>query len=230
VLYADVAAALAPTGFVARGGFVADSGSPGDAALPSAHGAPTRSVVIVGNIGRAMWPAFRSAERPGPDPLDAWTCSVLIPIATSLGAGFVHPSDQPYQPFQRWAQRADDVWSSPIGLLIHPDHGLWHAYRGAFLFPAVVDGLPPVGRRPSPCVTCDGRPCLTTCPVGAFTDGPSGPAYDVDACVGHVRSDRDPDCLGDGCAARRACPVGADGRYGPDQMRFHMRAFVGDGT
>jgi len=226
VLYAAIADAIASTGFVARGGFLVDpAGADADLPVPDqADGSPTRAVVVVGNIGGAMWSRFRAEEPAGPDPLDTWTRALLVPLAASLGAGFVHPSDEPFQPFQRWAQRADDVWQSPIGLLEHPDHGLWHAYRGALLFPVVVDGLPPVGRRDQPCLTCADQPCLTTCPVGAFAPG----HYDVAACVGHVRSDDPPHCLDDGCAARCACPVGASGRYGPDQMRFHMRAFIGD--
>lgn len=220
MLYADVVAAVEPTGFVTRGGFLAADGE----ALPAQRdGSPTRAVVIVGNAGGTIWPSFRAAEPAGPDPLDTWTRSVLIPVAVALGASFVHPSDEPFQPFQRWAQRADDVWQSPIGLLIHPDYGLWHAYRGALLFPVEIGGLPVVGTRRSPCDTCTERPCLHTCPVGAFTDD----GYDVPACRGHVRSGAEPRCLDQGCAARRACPVGQEWRYGHDQMRFHMTAFVG---
>ena len=166
MLYADVAEAVAVTGLVARGGFAVD----GDVPVPDQPGGtPTRSVVIVGNVGGAMWPRFRAEDPGGPDPLDTWTRAQLVPIAASLGAVYVHPSDEPFQPFQRWARRADDVWQSPIGLLIHPDHGLWHAYRGALLFPVVVDGLPTVGSRRSPCLTCADQPCLTTCTVDAFT-------------------------------------------------------------
>ena len=186
-------------------------------------GRRARSVVVVGNIGGAMWPRFRSDEPAGPDPLDAWTRSTLRPIAESFGAAYVHPSDEPFQPFQRWAQRADDVWLSPIGLLVHGEYGLWHAYRGAFVFGDTVTGLPAIGAAGSPCLTCADQPCLTTCPVGAFT--PSG--YDVAACAGHVRSAADPRCLELGCAARVACPVGVEFRYEADQMVFHMRAFVG---
>jgi hypothetical protein len=64
---------------------------------------------------------------------------------------------------------------------------------------------------------------LTTCPVGAFTPG----GYDADACREHVRAGVDPVCADEGCAARCACPVGVQFRYGRDQMRFHMSAFVG---
>jgi hypothetical protein len=226
VLYADVAQAVAPTGFVARGGFVL--GVDDQPVPPAPDGGATRTVVVIGNVGGAVWPSFRAAAPAGPDPLDTWTRSVLAPIADRLGATYVHPSDQPYQPFQRWAQRADDVFPSPIGLLVHPVHGLWHAYRGAFLFACELDGLPRVGDRRSPCLDCADTPCLRTCPVGAF--GPptaAGPAYDVAACHGHLRSGVDPQCLRHGCAARLACPVGRHDRYGPDQMRFHMAAFAG---
>lgn len=219
--YAAVAAAIEPTGMVARGGFVVE---PGDQEVPSLpDGSACRTVVVIGNVGGGMWPAFRAEETAGPHPLDRWTRRVLAPIAQRLGAVYVHPSDEPFQPFQRWAQRADDVWQSPIGLLIHADYGLWHAYRGALLFAQEISGLPDVGRRSNPCLACVDQPCLTTCPVDAFA--PSG--YDSASCAQHVRSDRDPNCLAEGCAARCACPVGADHRYGPDQMRFHMEAFVG---
>jgi hypothetical protein len=148
---------------------------------------------------------------------------VLEPIADEMGATYVHPSDEPFQPFQRWAQRADDVWPSPIGLLVHSQYGLWHAYRGALLFGHEVPGLPDTGIATSPCSTCVDRPCLSTCPVDAFTTA----GYDSEGCAEHVRSTAEPDCLDRGCAARCACPVGVAFRYGPDQMRFHMAAFVG---
>ncbi len=178
---------------------------------------------MIGNVGGAMWARFRDEETPGPDPLDRWTRSTLRPIAERFGAEFVHPSDEPFRPFQRWAQWSDDVWQSPIGLMIHSEFGLWHAYRGAFLFQVDVVGLPAVGHRRSPCLTCVDQPCLSTCPVDAFAPG----GYDADACRTHVRSRTQPDCLTDGCAARRACPVGTEFRYGADQMRLHMGAFVG---
>ncbi|MDJ0771696.1 MAG: hypothetical protein QNJ12_23115 [Ilumatobacter sp.] len=218
--YEDIAAAVESIGMIARGGF---SPAPDDGVPPLADGRPTRTVIVIGNVGGAMWPHFRRGESPGADPLDRWTREQLRPVAARFDATYVHPSDEPYQPFQRWAQRAADVWQSPIGLLVHRRFGLWHAYRGAFLLAEPVDGVPTPAGGESPCVDCDGQPCLSTCPVGAFTDA----GYDTVACADHVRSDRQPDCLAEGCAARRACPIGGDGRYGPDQMAFHMRAFVG---
>lgn len=222
--YEDVAEALETTGMIARGGFVA---MPSDDVAPLADGRRVHTVVVVGNVGGAIWPLFRADARRGPDPLDDWTRRALAPIAARFGAGYVHPSDEPFIPMQRWARRADDVFASPIGLLIHPDHGLWHAYRGALLFPDPVDGLPPVGVRPSPCDSCADQPCRTACPVDAFaTDDAGLVGYDHERCRDHVRSGREPRCLTGGCAARRACPVNAGGHYDADQMTFHMRAFV----
>lgn len=230
IRYDDLAAEIAATGMVARGGF---EPGPDDGVPPFDDGRPARAVVVVGNIGATMWSAFREAVHrggvPSTDPLDAWTRQVMIPVAERFGARFLHPSDRPFIPMQRWARRADDVFDSPIGLLVHPEHGLWHAYRGVLLFDEPVAELPAVGVRRSPCDTCSDRPCLTTCPVGAFSSGygATGVEYDHEGCRGHVRSGDDPVCATAGCAARRACPVGVEQRYGPDQMAFHMRAFVG---
>jgi hypothetical protein len=106
-------------------------------------------------------------------------------------------------------------------MLIHPDWGLWQGYRGALAFASRLD-LPPPDRRPSPCESCAGKPCLTACPVGAFAPG----RYDVAACASHVASPAGSDCAGLGCRARRACPIGTAHRQAPPQAAFHMRAFL----
>ena len=222
VTYQHVVAALLPTNLVARGGFRVDSHE---------HVGTVRTIVVIGNIGSAMWSKFTSERTLGPDPLDRWTRQQLTPIAESLGASLVHPSDEPFHPFQRWAQRAEDVWSSPIGLLIHREHGLWHAYRGAFLFGHEITDLPTIGLSVSPCLSCADQPCLSACPVDAFgTDASGTLTYDSDRCRAHVAGAGAPRCANDGCAARCACPINAGGKYESEQMAFHMAAFVGKST
>ena len=110
---------------------------------------------------------------------------------------------------------------SPIGLLIHPHWGLWHAYRGALVFERRIE-LPAIEPKASPCEACAAKPCLSACPVHAF----SGGSYDLDACVSHVRSAAGVACREGGCLARRACPVGDEFRYLPAQARFHTEAFL----
>ena len=124
---------------------------------------------------------------------------------------------------------AEGIKASPLGLLIHPEYGLWHGYRGAILFGA--DALAKSGyTRPSatgmvnhPCDDCVDKPCLSRCPVEAF--GPDGLA--VSACRDYLASAKGREgCMVSGCVARDACPAGRDYRYGEEQIRFHMKAFA----
>jgi len=220
--FTDIVEASARVGLVARGGFhPCDS----DGVPPSAAGAIAATVILLGNVGSSLWPAFSASVefRDGLDhPLDRWTRRIATGLAAQLGATALYPfGGPPHWPFQRWAQRAEAVHPSPLGILIHPDHGLWHAYRAALLFGETI-ALPPRDERASPCTTCTTRPCLNTCPVNAF----SGPSYDVATCTAHISSDAGTDCMSLGCRARRACPVGAASTYEPALARFHMAAFL----
>lgn len=220
--YDALADAAASYGLLLRGGLHADTA---DAVPALTSGSSCRTVILIGNAGAAMWPVFQASPeaRSGlAHALDAWTRRVVGGLAGRFGGEAVYPfGGPPFHPFIRWAQRAEPVVPSPIGMLVHPDYGLWHAYRGALLFAESLD-LPPREARPAPCETCTARPCLTTCPVGAFTAG----GYDVAACARHIATPEGADCIEDGCRARRACPAGADYRYAPGQAAWHMRAFA----
>jgi hypothetical protein len=220
-----IAELLAPIGLVLRGGFhaVAADGVP---ALPD--GAAVSTVLMIGNVGTSdgdpMWRAFTASRHrfTGANPLDDWTRSVIDPLAHRLGAAALYPfGGPPHLPFQRWAMRAEDVFPSPLGILVHREYGLWHGYRAALAFAERLD-MPRRDRAPSPCATCASKPCLSGCPVGAFT--PDG--YEVARCAAHVESPAGADCRGRGCHARLACPVAPQRAPAPDQARFHMEAFL----
>jgi hypothetical protein len=189
-----------------------------------ADGTPPGTLVMAGNVGGAFWSHVQaSPEGRSPDPIDRWTERTLTSIAAGLGAVALFPfAGPPWHPFQRWARRADpELAPSPLGILIHPDHGLWHALRGAFLFRERLD-LPAVEPRPSPCESCEAKPCLRRCPVGAF--GPGG--YDVRSCRSYLATLSGQPCMIQGCQARAACPVGRASIYGPGQLQHHMRRFA----
>ncbi len=214
-----VEAALGDTGLSLLGAFHPE---PGDGVPPLADGRPAATLAIAGNVGPAMWRAFERGRIDEPNPLDAWSRHVLDAIAARLGGHALFPfGDPPYLPFQRWAQRAGPYAPSPIGPLSHPDHGLWHAFRGALAFAHRL-ALPPPDTRPTPCESCADKPCLATCPVAALQ--PTG--YDVPACVAHISTPAGADCLALSCRARRACPIGRIYTYSPKQSRFHMSAFL----
>ena len=187
--------------------------------------ADVRAIVLVGVTGRSGWDAFAASEEfcDGLEhPLDRWSRRVIEGLAQDLGAVALYPfGGPPHFPFQQWARRAEPVHFSPLGVLIHPLYGLWHSYRGALGFAEALD-VPAWKATPSPCDSCSERPCLSACPVGAFSIG----FYDVAACASHLKSVAGTDCMGRGCLARRACPVGAEHVPGPEQASFAMRAFV----
>ena len=213
---------LAPHGLMPRGGF---DFAASDAAPAGPDGLPARSVLLIGHGGgsiREPFNAWRQRQGTDPaDPLDAWSKAVIGDVAERFGARAVFPSDPPYLPFQQWAMRAEGLRPSPLGLLMHPVFGLWHAYRGALLFGEALDMFSPKPAR-HPCDACDAKPCLTACPVQAYD--PAG--FDAAACKAHARSPAGFACRDQGCLARNACPAGASWRYAAAQQRFHQAAFL----
>ena len=229
--FSELTVAVLDCGFAVRGGFH----------VRPADGFPAgvASAVLVGHIGAREFARFRRSPEWAmvADPLDRYTERVITALARQFGARVVFPHQgPPWWPFQRWAMRAEVVFPSPLQILIHPQHGLWHAYRAALMFAAPLAGLadPPVASRSdprsdsapdpaqNPCVQCQARPCLSACPVDAF--GEHG--FDSGRCAGHLRSAAGRSCVEQGCAARNACPVAPLNQYGVEQQQFHMRAFV----
>jgi hypothetical protein len=221
-IFASVSAALSPHGLVPRGGFGFDAN---DKAPPGPSGFPAKAVLLVGHAGGAPWPHFEAWLENKPtgigNPLDTWSREVIGSVAEEFGARAVSPSDRPFLPFQQWAMRAERLKPSPLGILMHPHYGLWHAYRGALLFDAML-AFPAVSQPVHLCDSCVEKPCLETCPVNAFSD--EGFAY-AD-CLAHVRGPAGSTCRGDGCIARNACPFGSAYRYPVKEQAFHMRAFI----
>ena len=210
--YATISAELEPHGLLPRGGFHT---------LPS-DALDGQTVVMVGHAGPATFRAFAAAREDVANPLDHWSRRVIGGVASRLGAVAMHPFERPLRPFQQWGSRAEPLHASPIGLMIHPEYGLWHGWRGALLFPQRLE-VPPRAEASGPCDSCAAKPCLSACPVEAFR--PAG--FDVDRCRSHVRG-AGADCRGFGCRARHACPVGQAYAYVPAQAAFHMTAYSRD--
>ena len=133
-MYDAVAAAVERTGLAVRGGF---HPGPEDGVPRLRSGAEAATLVLVGNVGSSVWAPFSAAGFVGRSehPLDDWSREVVSGLARSLRAEPLFPfGGPPFLPFIRWALRADTVWPSVMGPLIHPRYGLWHAYRGALSF------------------------------------------------------------------------------------------------
>lgn len=221
-----VAQALSAHGLILRGGF---DFTDGDDRPAGPSGEPASAVLLVGSSGSGWWRHFQAwrALRPEGEahPLDSWAREVAGRVAADAGAQLLMPSDRPYAPFQQWAMRAEGLRPSPLGLLMHPDYGLWHAYRAALLFD-VPFGQEPDQHADKPihlCDACVGKACLKACPVDAHsTDG-----FAYHRCLDHVRGPLGWPCRDGGCLDRNACPYGAGWRYPAEVQAFFQRAFAG---
>ncbi len=214
-----IRAALAPHGLFLRGIVHFDEGDGPELK----KGGCAAGVVLLGNAGGSLWPAFSAWRANNPDaadPLDTWSKLLIRPLAESIGAQAFFPSDPPWQPFQQWAMRAEGLKPSPLGILMHPLYGLWHAYRGVLLFDRALS-FPRPPEVVHLCDSCVEKPCLKSCPVDAY----HGDGFAYQACLSHVRGPDGGACRTTGCLDRNACPHGAAYRYPADMQAFHMAAF-----
>lgn len=212
--YADIQTLTQADGLEVFGGFHPNP----------ADGTPdgTLTLLLLGPSEPGFWHKFQASPEyldGQPNALDRWSTRVVTALAETLGATALFPfGGPPYQPFIAWAQRSGRAWQSPAGLLVHDRAGLMVSYRAALALPRKL-ALPPLPAKP--CDSCATQPCLTACPVNAL--GPQG--YDVPACHTHLDTAAGADCMTQGCAARRVCPVSQSYGRLPEQSAFHMRSF-----
>jgi hypothetical protein len=209
---AEIETQLAAHHLTVLGGFACD----GEDGLPKG----TRTLLMIGPGGAGYWPHVTTQPEwdGAPDPVDRWSRRVIGRIACDLGGKALFPfGGPPWHPFYTWALRTGRVWDSPVRLLVHADQGLMVSFRGALALQVAVE-VPAAGLRP--CDTC-AAPCLAACPAGALT----GAGYDVPTCHGFLDSESGQDCMDQGCAVRRACPVSQSYARMPEQSGYHMRQF-----
>ncbi len=182
------------------------------------------ALFLIGSVGDEFFDYFKASEEYhlADDPLDKWSKRIIDSLAIKLSAEPVYPFDLPSPPFQRWAMASDDVSQSPLGILIHHEYGLWHAYRGGLKFKNLDYSEPAAfSKASSPCDECLAKPCLHACPVGAFTVG----AYDTRACSSHLETGDSRACFALACVARKACPVASELSYKTETAQFFMQSF-----
>ncbi len=179
------------------------------------------SLLLLGPDGARFWHVLTTSpewQDGAPDPVDRWSTRVITALAESFGGTALFPFGQvPPLPFIGWALRSGRAYVSPAQLLVHAEAGLWASYRGAVALPYAID-MPALV---NPCDNCADRPCLDACPPRALTAA----GYDLPACHAFLDTRAGSDCMGGGCAVRRACPVSARHGRQPEQSAHHMRAF-----
>ena len=193
----------------------------GGFAAASEDGLPngTKTLVLLGPLEPGFWPHLKAQPEWGDaDPVDRWSRRVIGTMACNLGAKALFPfGGAPYHPFYKWALKSGRAWDSPVRLLVHDVAGLFVSFRGALALRQELV-LPPAPARP--CDAC-AKPCLTACPVGAL----AGAGYDLPACHAYLHTPAGADCMTQGCAVRRACPLSLAYARMPEQSAYHMGQF-----
>lgn len=201
-------------GLAVFGGFHPEA----EAGLPQG----TRTLILLGPKEPGFWQRLTAGpewQDGAPDPIDRWSRRVICDMADDLRAKALFPfGGPPHHPFYQWALRTGRAWSSPVQLLVHDQAGLFVSYRGAL---ALTEAIPLPPPPESPCARCADKPCLTACPATALT----GAGYDLPACHAFLDNPSGQDCMTQGCAVRRACPVSAGYARIPDQSAYHMGQF-----
>ena len=215
-------------GLVVRGGFECLEGEDFEEISPKKS---MGGLILFGNVGSSLWSSFSQSDeyRDGEaNPLDRWSYRVGEMMASEFSGRAFYPfGGPPHRPFISWAKKAEGVQSSRLGMLIHAQYGLWHAYRFALGIDKSsaqeIDWAQVTqASQMSPCERCVDQPCLSACPVGAFSIS----GYDVDACYAAIDGIDELHCMGNGCGARRVCPYGRDHHYLPEHAEFHMVQFL----
>lgn len=209
----------------------------------AAVGAPAMSLllegasgaVVVGDGGPEFFRRFgRDSVIAGPSsghPLDDHTRrSVGGAVGAALDqiAGVRHRIIYPFDggdgglpsrplPFQRLGRAAGLGEAGPLGIQVHPRFGPWWAYRAVVLLAGPGLSIEAEAPLAAPCLGCE-APCTRPCPGHAVV---AGNDFAITRCASHRLT---AEACATSCAARLACPVGADHRYPAEQLAFHMTA------
>lgn len=189
------------------------------------------TILVLGSGGREFWASMVQANgaprppQPGYHPVQDFALGVLRELVATLAAAgapacIVQPEDKATLNFVQLGEAAGFGTVSPvIHLLIHPRFGPWVSLRAALLvtgqpFGAVPDAS--LAGSWQPCCNCH-RPCVSSCSVTVHSaEGHS----DYARCAVHRHAGN----CESGCNSRRACTIGKEYRYGP-QEEAHRHAY-----
>jgi hypothetical protein len=188
-----------------------------------------RSIVVVGNGGRAMWDGMlheieqdprRLVDEP--HPVDAYARRHVSAAAEALGEPaspwFYAAADATvHLDFRELARMAGFGSVGRLGLIMHPEYGPWLGLRAATFVQAEYSPTPVAGPH-----ACDGcaAPCLSACPGGAFVSG----EWAVDKCSTFKQNST---VCASTCHSRSACPAGAAHRYPEELITYHANRALG---
>ncbi|OGH02379.1 MAG: hypothetical protein A2600_06415 [Candidatus Lambdaproteobacteria bacterium RIFOXYD1_FULL_56_27] len=175
------------------------------------------TLLLFGMGGAKFWQVAQESWPQEAQPIDflskLWTTEAaqarglkdLVPL---------FPGQARPRPLVALALFARFGYSSPLGITIHPEFGLWTAIRALLWTSTPLPRLSPeLGE--NPCLSCSDRPCLDCCPAQAPRwESPFG----LEDCITYRTQEQSP--CAKGCLSRLGCPVGLAHRYPKAQRDY----------
>ena len=175
-------------------------------------------LVVIGHAGRRLWEVLADERQGTPDPVDTFSIRHTTCFAETYlqdeAWQLLYPADI-FFPLNELGELAGWGKASPLFLGIHPEYGLWWAYRTVFLTSLALPVSAPAAQA-HPCDSCLSKPCISACPASALS---VAEAFNVYACADY-RAQSESYC-GRQCIARQACPVGKAHQYTREQINYH---------
>lgn len=120
------------------------------------------TLYIIGHGGKDLWSHLKKIKKKEPHPIDNFSCDQMMWFAENVlkeDINILYPNPRYTIPLQALGRVTNISKSSPLGIDINQDFGLWFAFRGVFLSNKSIS-LSYYKNFKSPCESCLLRPCL----------------------------------------------------------------------
>ena len=193
-------------------------GTPYEHLLPSCT-----SAVVFANGGRALWDGFLKDIHQNPEhlqdyehPFDEYVHRIIhnADPSPSSDRRWIRcaANEAEFLDFRALAYNAKIGTPSLMGMVIHPEYGLWMGMRAVLL---TTVNLPISTVEPtSPCSSCTDKPCISTCPAHAVSTS----GWNIQRCAEFHQEQTQ---CADSCISRLSCPIGIAHKHSPLQHRYH---------
>lgn len=174
-------------------------------------------LILIGHGGTKLWQELSKKDRESANPIDDFS---ITKVTTFLEETIKNKEYKILYPgktvisLQSLGSLAG--WHNPslLRIGINEKWGSWFAYRVAVLAASNFE-IKPIMQKPSPCVSCIKKECVSSCPAGAINED----KYEHQKCFDY-RLSKDSLCK-DRCLARMNCPMASEQRYTEEQIKYH---------
>ena len=182
-----------------------------------------QSAIVFANGGTALWDVFLEDLRQNPQHLRNHTHPLDDFVKRQIQKFDPNPTDNrrwihcaaqtdTFIDFRPLAEQAGLGTASPLGLLIHPQYGLWLSLRAVLLTTERVPFTSVL--QDSPCTSCTRKPCIAACPAQAVHPQ----KWSIHKCLQYHKDSHD---CHDLCHSRLRCPVGKTHQHTTLQHLYH---------